>query len=176
MYKSLLDLGHVDVRNLFPLISCCSKPEAGHHPASGACSSRRPAIPSTTFWSSLFLATSLLLTWKVSPQAHGQAASRHSSGRPVSWHPASSPLDDWLLSTLADPPREACAACRGGLWNTFPGLGEMLFSTVLSEVKRCQMQWQQGPVLVYKKRHPKNPEEKSPTLNNSKKTSLWSHK
>lgn len=71
----------INFRNLSALISYRSEPKAGHH--------RLP------------------LAWRVLPQAQGQAASRHSSGRPVSWHPASSwPLDDWLLSTLADPPRQ----------------------------------------------------------------------
>lgn len=68
---------------------------------------RRSAITSTTFWSSLFLDTCLILTWRFLPRTYSWAAFRHSSGRPVSWHPASSHLDDWLLSTLADPLREA---------------------------------------------------------------------
>lgn len=116
-------------------------------PGAGA---RGQAVPSTTFWSSLLLASSLLLTWRVSTQAHGQAACRHSSFLWLPWLLASG---HWLLSTLADPPREACAAHRRGLWNIFPASGRMLFSTVLSEVKRFLLHWQQGLVLVCKKRH-----------------------
>ena len=67
---------------------------------------RQSAITSTSFWSSLFLDMRLILTWRFLPRAYGRPAFRHSSGCPISWHPASSHLDDWLLSTLADPLRE----------------------------------------------------------------------
>lgn len=131
IYKSLVNLGPINFRNLFCLASYCNnKPKAEHYPDSNVCRSCRSAITGTTFGNSLFLDMCLILTWRFSPCVYGRAAFRHSSGRSDSWHPASSHLDNWLLSTLTDPLREAVLLAAEDC-ETFPVLGKMLFSTIL---------------------------------------------
>lgn len=45
IYKSLADLGSMDFRNLFPLVSYCNnKPKAEYYPNGKVCRSRQPSI------------------------------------------------------------------------------------------------------------------------------------
>lgn len=135
---------------------------------------RRPAIPSTTFCGSLFLATSLLLT----PDLEGFTASTWPGClQAFLWPPCL--LAPGLLASgrlAAIHPRRSSpgSVCRSlqRIVKHVSWFREDVFSTILSEVKLSHLQWEQGLVLVYKKRHPKNPEQNLPMLNNSKKTSL----
>lgn len=141
----------INFRNLFPLFSYCSKPKAGHHPACGARRSRRPRAGNTEHHLLKFAVPG----HEPAPDLQGFTASTWPGClQAFLWPPCL--LAPGLWTTGCYPPSQILPgklvplarslARRRGLWNAFPALGKMLFSTVLSEVKRFQMRWEQGLV------------------------------